>query len=83
MRKLRHREENKAQKEKVQISGYKMKHWGGNVQGDRYDWHCGMLHVKVARVNPKSFHHKEKYLLPFTFALYLSKMMAVHLNLLW
>ena len=29
---------------------------------DKYNWHCYVLYIQVfKRVNPKSFHHKEKY----------------------
>ena len=36
-----------------------------NVQHDKYNEHCCVLCMKVKRVNPKSYHHKEKFFFYF------------------
>ena len=47
--------------QKVKISYHKInKYQGYNIQHDKYNQHCWMLHMKVKRVNSKSAYHKGK-----------------------
>ena len=46
---------------KGQTSSYKRnKYYGGQVQLDKYNYHCCMLYMKaVKRGSPKTSHHKK------------------------
>ena len=52
---------------------------GYNVQPDKYNEHCCMLHMKVNRVNPKYLTlHKGSTFFSTSLILYLYKMMCAH-----
>ena len=58
------------------------KYDGCNVQHDKCIRHCCMLHMKLLRVNPKTSHHKKKYIFfSVSLILYLNEMLDVHWTL--